>query len=233
MPQLFNACEYLLDRRLAEGDGPRTALTGVAGDVSYAALHDQVRRTAAVAAGPGPAARAAGADADGRLAAVRGGVPGRDADGRDPGPGLHDAEGRRRGRAAAGLAGPVPGRDPGVRGDRRRGRGGGARAHRDTGRRGPNRGNADRGEPAGQPGPGAPAQRAGRRSARRRGVPDHGRLARVLALHLGHDRPAQGRDAPARSDQGGLRDVWRPGPRDPPRRPVPVRRQSLLRLRPG
>ena len=47
MPQLFNACEYLLDRRLAEGDGPRTALTGVAGDLSYAALHDQVRRTAA------------------------------------------------------------------------------------------------------------------------------------------------------------------------------------------
>jgi benzoate-CoA ligase family protein len=47
MPQLFNACEYLLDRRLAEGDGPRTALTGVAGDVSYAVLHDQVRRTAA------------------------------------------------------------------------------------------------------------------------------------------------------------------------------------------
>jgi benzoate-CoA ligase family protein len=47
MPQLFNACEYLLDRRLAEGDGPRIALTGVAGDVSYAALHDQVRRTAA------------------------------------------------------------------------------------------------------------------------------------------------------------------------------------------
>ena len=46
MPQLFNACEYLLDRRLAAGDGPRTALTGAAGDVSYAALHDQVRRTA-------------------------------------------------------------------------------------------------------------------------------------------------------------------------------------------
>ena len=32
--------------RLAAGDGPRTALTGAAGDVSYAALHDQVRRTA-------------------------------------------------------------------------------------------------------------------------------------------------------------------------------------------
>src|ERR1039458_4445209 len=46
MPQLFNACEYLLDRRLAAGDGPRTALTGAAGDVSCSALHDQVRRTA-------------------------------------------------------------------------------------------------------------------------------------------------------------------------------------------
>jgi benzoate-CoA ligase family protein len=47
MPQLFNACEYLLDRRLAAGDGPRTALAGPAGDVSYAALHDQVRRVSA------------------------------------------------------------------------------------------------------------------------------------------------------------------------------------------
>jgi benzoate-CoA ligase family protein len=47
MPQLFNACEYLLDRRLAAGDGPRTALAGPAGDVSYAALHDQVGRVSA------------------------------------------------------------------------------------------------------------------------------------------------------------------------------------------
>ncbi len=47
MTQLFNACEYLLDQRLAAGDGPRTALTGSAGDLSYAALHDQVCRTAA------------------------------------------------------------------------------------------------------------------------------------------------------------------------------------------
>ena len=47
MPQLFNACEYLLDRRLAAGDGPRTALAGPAGDVSYAALHDQVCRMSA------------------------------------------------------------------------------------------------------------------------------------------------------------------------------------------
>ena len=45
--QLFNACEYLLDRRLAAGDAPRIALTGAAGDLSYAGLHDQVCRTAA------------------------------------------------------------------------------------------------------------------------------------------------------------------------------------------
>ena len=47
MAQLFNASEYLLDRRLAAGDGPRTALTGAAGELSYAQLHDQVCRTAA------------------------------------------------------------------------------------------------------------------------------------------------------------------------------------------
>jgi benzoate-CoA ligase family protein len=47
MAQLFNACEYLLDRRLAAGDGPRTALTGPAGDISYAELHASVCRTAA------------------------------------------------------------------------------------------------------------------------------------------------------------------------------------------
>jgi benzoate-CoA ligase family protein len=47
MAELFNACEYLLDRRLAAGDGDRLALTGPAGDLSYASLWDRVRRTAA------------------------------------------------------------------------------------------------------------------------------------------------------------------------------------------
>jgi benzoate-CoA ligase family protein len=47
MAQLFNACEFLLDRRLAAGDGSRTALTGPAGDLSYAQLHGRVCRTAA------------------------------------------------------------------------------------------------------------------------------------------------------------------------------------------
>jgi benzoate-CoA ligase family protein len=47
MAQLFNACEYLLDRRLAAGDGQRIALTGPVGEFSYAQLHDRVCRTAA------------------------------------------------------------------------------------------------------------------------------------------------------------------------------------------
>jgi benzoate-CoA ligase family protein len=44
---LFNACTYLLDRRIDAGDGDRPALTGVAGELTYAQLHDRVRRTAA------------------------------------------------------------------------------------------------------------------------------------------------------------------------------------------
>jgi benzoate-CoA ligase family protein len=44
---MFNASEYLLDRRIAAGDGARLALTGVAGDVTYGELHERVRRTAA------------------------------------------------------------------------------------------------------------------------------------------------------------------------------------------
>ena len=38
MAQLFNASEYLLDRRLSAGDGPRTALTGAGGELTYAEL---------------------------------------------------------------------------------------------------------------------------------------------------------------------------------------------------
>ncbi|MGH3302649.1 MAG: benzoate-CoA ligase family protein, partial [Streptosporangiaceae bacterium] len=47
MAQRLNACEYLLDRRLAAGDADRTALTGQAGDLTYGQLHDRVCRTAA------------------------------------------------------------------------------------------------------------------------------------------------------------------------------------------
>src|ERR1700677_676958 len=47
MTHLFNASEYLLDRRLAAGDGRRVALTGPPGDITYAELHDRVCRTAA------------------------------------------------------------------------------------------------------------------------------------------------------------------------------------------
>jgi len=47
MTRLLNAREYLLDQRITAGDRPRIALTGPAGDLSYAALHDQLYRTAA------------------------------------------------------------------------------------------------------------------------------------------------------------------------------------------
>jgi len=42
----FNACEYLLDRRLDAGDGGRLAITGSGGSLSYAELLDRVRRMA-------------------------------------------------------------------------------------------------------------------------------------------------------------------------------------------
>ena len=47
MTELFNASTYLLDRHIDAGGGGRLALTGGSGDVSYAELHDRVRRTAA------------------------------------------------------------------------------------------------------------------------------------------------------------------------------------------
>ncbi len=47
MEPLFNACEYLLDRRLAAGDGGRLALATAAGELTYDQLHDRVCRAAA------------------------------------------------------------------------------------------------------------------------------------------------------------------------------------------
>ena len=51
--QLFNACEYLLDRRLAQGDGARVALTGPGGELRYDQLHDRVVRLAGALRGLG------------------------------------------------------------------------------------------------------------------------------------------------------------------------------------
>ncbi|MGP4026016.1 benzoate-CoA ligase family protein [Actinomadura sp. 3N407] len=47
MSELFNASLYLLDRHVERGDGDRLALTGAGGDLTYAELHERVRRTAA------------------------------------------------------------------------------------------------------------------------------------------------------------------------------------------
>ena len=44
----FNACEYLLDRRVEAGDGERLALTGPGGQLTYAELLAAVQRVAAV-----------------------------------------------------------------------------------------------------------------------------------------------------------------------------------------
>ena len=46
--ELFNASEYLLDRRVAAGDGDRLAVTDPGGDLSYSQLLDSVRRTCSV-----------------------------------------------------------------------------------------------------------------------------------------------------------------------------------------
>ena len=56
----FNACEYLLDRRIAAGDGARLALTG-AGRRRDATpqLHERVRAHRGRPARARPAARAA------------------------------------------------------------------------------------------------------------------------------------------------------------------------------
>jgi benzoate-CoA ligase family protein len=47
MADLSNGCEYLLDRQLASGVGERTALVGVAGELSYADLYARVCQAAA------------------------------------------------------------------------------------------------------------------------------------------------------------------------------------------
>lgn len=47
MTDLFNASTYLLDRHIVAGQGGHLALSGVLGDLTYAQLHDRVRRAAA------------------------------------------------------------------------------------------------------------------------------------------------------------------------------------------
>jgi benzoate-CoA ligase family protein len=53
MNESFNACEYLLDRRLAAGDENRLALTGPGGELTYGQLHQQVLRAAGALRGIG------------------------------------------------------------------------------------------------------------------------------------------------------------------------------------
>jgi GNAT superfamily N-acetyltransferase len=55
----FNVCDYLLDRHIRAGRGDRLALTGTAGDVSYAELAERVGHAAGKQRVLGPAELAA------------------------------------------------------------------------------------------------------------------------------------------------------------------------------
>ena len=110
----FNACDYLLDRRVAAGDGDRPALTGIGGDLSYRELLERVQRTATVLTDLGlqPEQRLVMFMADSPefvavyLAAMRIGAI--------PVP-VSTMLRRRPHRAAAGLAGQAAGGQSGVR----------------------------------------------------------------------------------------------------------------------
>ena len=46
-PELFNAADYLVHRRVAAGDGDRVALVHPGGELTYTAVSEQVRAVAA------------------------------------------------------------------------------------------------------------------------------------------------------------------------------------------
>ena len=136
--------------------------------------------------------------------ALRGCLSRRHAGRRDPSAGLDDAARRRGRRAAAGLPGPVPGGQP-MSSPPRRSR---------PPRRRPNwpvYWQTSRLLPV--PGQFTSSTTLAACGARRVGLRHHRGLPGVLALHLGHHRDAEGRDAPARVGPGGLRDLRRPGAR--------------------
>ena len=209
--QPFNACEYLLDRRMAAGDGDRLAITGVAGDLSYAALLERVHRIAGVLRDLGlqPEQRLALFMADcpdfiaTYLAVMRIGavaVPVSTMLRPDGLAGLL-RDSRARLLAVTPEFAPVAreaiGGAPELCGVLAAGGaviapGAGPAVH-----------DLDALAAAAPAGPGA-------------GVPDHRGLARVLALHLRDDGGAQGGHAPSRLGPRGLRGLRRAGARHPP-----------------
>ena len=151
--------------------------------------------------------------------------PRRDVPRRRGGPVLDDAHRRRAGQARRRLPRPGAAGRPPVH---RRGDDGGRGRARPAPRRAHRRHRARR---RGRHGP--HVGRAARRRAAGRRLPDLGRVARAVALHLGHHRHAQGRDAPPHRHPLRLRDLRPPGAGHRPRRRLPLGREALLRLRPG
>ena len=208
---------------LRAGRGDRLALTGIAGDAQLRRTRRARRARRPRPAGPWAASRAARGHGDGGLAGIRDRVSRGHADRRGAGADLDDAARRRHRRDRGRLPGPDR------RGQRPVPRPGGRRARLPGYRGCHGRGNR-RGGGAWRPADGRaepPARGAGR------DLPDHRGLAGLLAVHLGDDRHAQGRDAPAWFGPGSVRDLRYPGTRDHAGRPVPVRGQGLLRLRAG
>ena len=219
----FNVCDYLLDRHIRAGRGDRLALTGIAGDISYAQLSERARQAAGGLRGLGLQAeqRVVMVMADAPefvivyLAAMRIGAVPVPISTMLRADGIAEIVADSRARIVAVSA-----------------------QYLDV-----------VADALGAPGTGGVMavvtdEAVVRTVAGRTTVPlsslpaasdefysDHGGLAGLLAVHLGDDRHAQGRDAPAWFGPGGVRNLRRPGARDHAGRPVPVRGQGLLRLR--
>ena len=221
---MFNACEYLLDRHVAAGDGDRArAHRRRPATLTYAELLDRVRPHGGRPARPRPAARAAGADVHGRLAGLR----------------------RRLSSAAMRMgAVPVPVSTM-LRAD------GLAELLRDSRARllaSARSSPTCRGAAAAAPelrgilAPGPVPSRAGRRSstcspaaatATARSYATTPTIRRSGSTPRAPPALPKGADAPARLDPVVCETYGDAGARHPPGRPLPVRGQGVLRLRAG
>ena len=227
MTEPFNAAAYLTERRVAAGDGDRVAVRHPRGTLTYAELAAEVRRVAAglTAVGVRPEERVVLCMVDdvelftGILAAMYIGAVAVPCSTMLTGPELAQLVVDSRARVVLGsqefaatittAAADAPDlRHVVLTGD----------------------------APAVTvPGVGSLTWRellaAGAQEPVERPYADLGRVPRPLALHLRHDRHAEGGDAPPHRHPLRRRDLWHAGARRRPRRHLPVGREAVLRLR--